>query len=600
MSGMSGLPRWRLDQLFPSLDSAEYRKAVEEARAGIAALCRTSDELGIDRPQPGAPPAAPGDVDRLIAEYNRLHVALEPLQAYPNLLVAADAADEAAQAAAYEMRTLLLPLHQLAPRVAAWIGGQDLARLCMASPLVAEHRYPLELMQEASRRQMSPREEDLQAELDAAGLWTFAALHSDVTSLLTVSLRRNGRDEEIPMAEVRNLAHDPDRGLRRRAYQAELAAWKRVEVPLAAALNGVKGFQSIRNRRRGYGTDVEASFLDNHITPRTLAAMQEACVGAFPDLRRYLRLKAGCLGLERASFYDIGAPLGEPGPRVEWPAAEDFTCEQFGKYSAELRDFARESFENGWIDAEPRPGKEGGAFCAGVGGGNSRILMNYGGTSNALSTLAHELGHAYHNRRLAGRTPLQHETPSTLAETASIFCETLVFEACLETARGAERLALLDTQLQRDLMVVVDIHSRYLFETRVLTQRAARQLTPSEFCSLMLDAQRETYGDGLNPEELHAYMWAVKGHYYGPLFYNYPYTFGLLFGLGLYSRYRDDPSGFRASYDDLLSRTGMHSAAELARRFNFDLESPEFWNVGLDYIRRSIRAFAGECGGVDA
>jgi oligoendopeptidase F len=217
--------------------------------------------------------------------------------------------------------------------------------------------------------------------------------------------------------------------------------------------------------------------------------------------------------------------------------------------------------------------------------------MNYDGSFNGVSTLAHELGHAYHNLNLKERTFLQSQTPSTLAETASIFCETLAFDAALGSARDEERLALLEASLQRDLMVVVDIHSRFLFEQSIFERRAARALSPREFCELMLAAQRETYGEGLDGERLHPYMWAVKGHYYGPLFYNYPYTFGLLFGLGLYARYRENPEAFRAGYDDLLSATGLADAATLAARFGIDTRSEAFWTSSLDVIRGKIDEF---------
>lgn len=186
---------------------------------------------------------------------------------------------------------------------------------------------------------------------------------------------------------------------------------------------------------------------------------------------------------------------------------------------------------------------------------------------------------------------MQSHTPSTLAETASIFCDTLSFDAAIRHAEGPERLALLEASLQRDLMVVVDIHSRFLFEKAVFERRARRELTPREFDELMLDTQRQTYGDGLDDAQLHPKMWAVKGHYYGPTFYNYPYTFGLLFGLGLYARYRKGPDAFRAGYDDLLSSTGLADAATLARRFGIDLHGVEFWRSSLDVIRGKIAEF---------
>ena len=208
-----------------------------------------------------------------------------------------------------------------------------------------------------------------------------------------------------------------------------------------------------------------------------------------------------------------------------------------------------------------------------------------------MQTLAHELGHAYHNHVLGPRTPLQRRTPMALAETASIFCETLVVEAGLAAADDAARLALLTTDLQGSVMVVVDIHSRFLFEQALCERRRARTLSVAELCDLMLDAQEQAYGDGVATEHRHPWMWAVKGHYFTP-FYNWPYTYGLLFGLGLYARFREDPARFRDGYDDLLSRTGMADAATLAAGFGIDSRDPAFWASSLQVVVDRMAAFA--------
>ncbi|HLJ54667.1 MAG TPA: M3 family metallopeptidase, partial [Chthonomonadaceae bacterium] len=247
------------------------------------------------------------------------------------------------------------------------------------------------------------------------------------------------------------------------------------------------------------------------------------------------------------------------------------------------------TFREHWTDAGPRVGKQGGAYCTGLRPGVSRIFMNFDGSFNSVSTLAHELGHAYHNLNMKDRTVLQRGTPSTLAETASIFCETLAFEAAIAQEGPEKRIALLDTVLERNLAVVVDIHSRFLLEQAVFAKRAERDLTVPELNALMTDAQRQTYGADLEP--LHEYMWAVKGHYYGPTFYNYPYTFGLLFGLGLYVQYRREPEAFKRRYDDLLSSTGMADAVALCARFGADITTPDFWRASLDVIRGQIAEF---------
>jgi pepF/M3 family oligoendopeptidase len=321
--------------------------------------------------------------------------------------------------------------------------------------------------------------------------------------------------------------------------------------------------------------------------------MLQAAHASFPDFRRYLRAKARALGLPALAWYDLFAPVGRDEKSWDFDEARAFIVEQFGTYSPRLSGFAARAFQERWIDAEPRPGKRDGAFCMPLRRDESRILANYMPSYDAVATLAHELGHGYHNFNLAGRTALQRETPMTLAETASIFCETIIKEAALRQAGEQEQIAILEASIQNACQVVVDITSRFLFERAVFERRCERELSVDELNELMLETQRQTYGDGLDSAVLHPYMWAVKGHYYRPgqAFYNFPYMFGLLFGLGLYARFQSDPETFRAGYDDLLSSTGLADAATLAARFGIDIGTEEFWRASLGIVRSDIDRF---------
>jgi oligoendopeptidase F len=258
-----------------------------------------------------------------------------------------------------------------------------------------------------------------------------------------------------------------------------------------------------------------------------------------------------------------------------------------------MSDFAARAFHENWIDAEPRPGKRDGAFCMPLRKDESRILSNYQPGFKSVLTLAHELGHGYHNLNLSRQLELNRDTPSTLAETASIFCETIVRNAVMRDAALQEQAEILEGALMNSCQIVVDITSRFLFEQRVFASRQQRDLSIDELCSIMEQAQRETYGDGLDQAVLHPYMWAAKSHYYstGNSFYNFPYMFGLLFGLGLYARYQQDPAGFKTGYDELLASTGAADAATLAARLEIDTRSPAFWRASLDTIRADIDRF---------
>jgi pepF/M3 family oligoendopeptidase len=484
-------------------------------------------------------------------------------------------------------------LSQLGTRFTAWIGSLDVEALIAQSALARDHAYALQRAKREASHLMSPAEEALATALNESSGTAWAKLHGNLTSQLTVPINLWDRTQELPMSVIRNLAFEADRDVRRRAYEAELEGWKRAALPLAAALNSIKGQVNLLAGRRGWQSPLEASLFANSIDRQTLDAMLSAARASFPDFRRYLHAKAYALGLPRLAWYDLFAPVGESEKVWEFDEAANFIIEQFGTYSERLSQFAARAFREHWIDAEPRAGKRDGAYCTPLRGDESRVFANYKPAFGGMSTLAHELGHGYHNLNLAHRTMLQRNLPMTLAETASIFCETIIRHAALQRADRQEQIAILEASLQGSCQVVVDITSRFLFEQRVFERRSRRELSIDELNNLMLEAQRETYGDGLDESLLHPYMWAMKPHYYsvGRSFYNYPYMFGLLFGLGLYARYQQDPETFKRGYDDLLSSTGLADAATLAAHFGIDLHAEEFWHASLDIVREDINQF---------
>lgn len=578
-------PRWDVTPFFPSLSSPEFAAAHEGLGAGIGRLATLYDEHGVratDAPDLGA-------VDAVIAATNELYDDLRLVNAYVHAFVSTDARDDAAQALASELRSMTAPLGPLQTRLNAWLASFDLESLLAGSTIAADHRHAVVRAAVAAEHQLTEAEESLAAELNLSGGSAWNQLHGDVSSRLLGEVD----GERLPITAVRNLAFDPDAGVRRRAFDAELAAWETVAVPLAAALNGVKGQGSTLNRRRGWADDLEPALFANAVSREALGAMQAAVVASLPDWRRYLRAKAGLLGHPGGlPWWDLFAPVGDPSASaVTWEEATDLVREAFGTFGPALRGLAERAFAEQWVDAGPRDGKRGGAFCMPVQDEQSRILMNFGGSLDGVSTLAHELGHAYHNTQLADRTAIQRQTPMALAETASIFCETILMQSLLASADDERRLVLLELDLQGACQVVVDIHSRFLFEREVFTRRADRALSVAELRRAMTDAQLASYGDGLDPDHLHPDMWAVKPHYYATAFYNWPYCFGLLFGIGLYARYQTDPDGFRAGYDDLLSATGLDTAAALAARFGIDIEDEAFWASSLAVLRARIDDF---------
>jgi pepF/M3 family oligoendopeptidase len=583
------LPHWDVTDVFPSIGSREYASAREELGADLTRLTALYDEhdvrAGDDKLADDATVAA---FESVIGETNAVMERVRLLNGYLSSHTTTDARDDTAQGELSQLQAELSQLARLRSRFDAWVASIGADELTARSTAAADHAYPLERSTLRAAHQMSEAEEGLLADLSLTGSTAWSRLYGTFTSQLQVHV--DGFDAPMPMSRARGLAYDADAKTRRAAFDAELATWKANEVPIIAALNAVKGEAATVNRRRGWADDLEPALAANGVDRPTLDAMQHAVVDALPDFRRYLRAKAELLGAgpDGLPFCDLFAPLGD-GEARSWDDATAAVTGTFATYSGDLQALAKRAVDERWIDAEPRDGKRDGAFCMGITDDRSLVLLNFDGSFRSVQTLAHELGHAYHNVTLAQRTPLQRQLPMALAETASIFCETIMVQHGLANAAPSERLALIEGDLQAACQVVVDIHSRFLFERGFCEARAKRTVSAAEACELMTDAQQATYGDGLS--EPHPYMWAAKPHYYSSAFYNWPYTFGLLFGLGLYARYVEDPDRFRGGYDDLLSSCGLASAVDLAGRFGIDVRDGAFWAASLRVLQDRIDEF---------
>ncbi|HEY3142673.1 MAG TPA: M3 family oligoendopeptidase [Acidimicrobiales bacterium] len=589
------LPRWDLTTLFPSVSGPEIHEAEQQFAAGLADL-----QALYDRHDVRSGDSANGAVaafEEVLAATNAVLDTFDRLEGFAYTHVSGDSTNEAAQQLLSRLQTVEADLKVLRTRFDAWVGRLDPEQLVESSAAANDHAWPLRKAGRRATHQMSEPEEVLAAELGLTGSTAWSRLYEDVSAGITAPVQfPDGTEKALPIFAVRGLATNPDPVLREAAFRAELGAWEAHAAPIAAALNALKGESLALGRRRGWDDPLDAVLEANAVDRPTLTAMGAAVDDALGDFRRYLAAKAQLLGKKQCAFWDLFAPVGAIRAR-EWDDAVAAVTEAFASYSPELVGLARRALAESWVDAGPRAGKVGGGFCAEVGDGASRILMNFDGSFDSVHTLAHELGHAYHNVNLRERTPLQRATPMPLAETASIFCETILTDQSLEATTGDERLALLEVDLQGACQVVVDIRSRFLFESRLFERRRESTVSVRELCELMETAQVDAYGDGLDPEARHPYMWAAKPHYYFATFYNWPYTFGLLFGLGLYARWREDADGFRSRYDDLLSSTGLAPAKELARRFDIDLHDQAFWKSSLDVLRSRIDDF---CTSVDA
>lgn len=533
-------------------------------------------------------------LDELVDQINSLMSLAYTLRAFISAFVSTDSYNSEAKKALSNWEKQFVRMQKVNNRFRAWIGslGPSLMDALNLSGEAKAHEFALLEIADQSKFMMSQEEEALAAELGLSGAGAWSKLQGTITSQLSVDFELDGEIRKLPMPALINLRNHPDESTRHRAYEAELAAWETIKEPVAAAMNGIKGYVNTLNPRRGRKDALHSAVDQARIDRETLETMLGAMKDSFPKFREYFQSKAKRLGKEKLAWWDIYAPIGLSETHYSFREAADFIVTQFGAFSPELASFAQNAFNQHWVDAEMRDGKRAGAFCMSLPQvKESRILCNFDGSLDSVFTLAHELGHGYHNECKKDKTMLQQSTPMTLAETASILCETIVFEAAInQTSKPEEQLAILETSLISDAQVIVDIYSRYLFEKEVFERREENELTAEELCEIMLQSQMATYGDGLEEHYLHKYMWVWKPHYYSPglSFYNFPYAFGLLFGIGLYAIYQEKGDAFIPEYKQLLASTGEGTAAELASRFGIDIRKPAFWKNSLSVISDRI------------
>lgn len=468
----------------------------------------------------------------------------------------------------------------------------DLMVLVAGDETLKDYTFLFERLLRNSTHLLGSLGEQISARLSMSGSSAWSDLQGYLTSTVPVSY--NGGTTNL--SAIRNLAYDPDPAVRKAAYEAELSCYDRIKDSVAYALNSIK-LETISDcQLRGYGSPLDRTLEQSDMKRQTLDAMLGAMEEYMPKFRQYLRAKGKALGHENGlPWYDLFAPMGKSAAQYTAEDAKRILVELFSTFDSELADMVARAFDESWIDFYPRDGKTGGAFCAGVECiGQSRILTNFDGTFGSIVTLAHELGHAFHNQCIRTHRPLNRDYSMPVAETASTFNECVVMAAAIRQAKSHdEELALIESQLQDVTQIICDIYSRYLFESMVLENREQQFMDADTLCGMMLKAQEQSYGDGLDPNFRHPYMWICKSHYYGATFYNFPYAFGGLFARGLYAQYQREGAAFVPKYKKLLRTTTVATAEDVAQVAGIDLTDKEFWRGALQTVAQQIDLVCG-------
>ncbi|MFP4363200.1 MAG: M3 family oligoendopeptidase [Spirochaetia bacterium] len=584
----TGLPKWDLTPVYKGFDDPEFVNDRKNYNSGTANFLSRAGDTGAAASNPEK------WLEWIVSEYNRLSDLFENLISYTYCRFSTATTDPEATRMLNALEAEGLPLRNGIVVLRNTLAGiQGLDEIIQGSEILSEYQFFFTEQLTLQQYQMPPALENLGADLSRPGGDAWSRMQESISSTLACTWDEESGEQKT-INELRGLAFHSDRDVREKAYIHEIELWKSMEIPMAYSLNGVKGFTDILNSRRGYERTLDKSIFQARIDSASLNSLISAMENSLPMFRKYLKAKAQLLGIEKCAFYDIFAPVGKSGKTWSFAEAKELIIKEFTAFSQELGAFAKEAFDKSWIDAEPRKGKVGGAYCISLPlPGESRILCNFDGSFSSLTTVAHELGHAFHHHVLKDDSAVHREYPMTLAETASIFSETLVFNGALKHLEGEERIQVLETFLADSTQVIVDILSRYYFENQVMNKRKQGELSPREFSDLMIEAQKKTYGDGLDQDKLHQYMWAVKGHYYRQelAFYNFPYAFGQLFGLGLYSLYLNNQESFPEIYNTVLKQTGNTDAVSLCKSVGFDIRSQGFWDKGIKAIENYVDEF---------
>ncbi len=470
---------------------------------------------------------------------------------------------------------------------------EDWKQLLQADGL-SELEFVLTERRERAAEKLSKQEESLINALGIDGYHSWGQMYDVIVGKIRIPFSDKGQEQLLSVGQAANKFSSPERNVRKNVFKEWENAWAKEQDYLAKTLNHLAGFRLNVYKMRGWDDVLKEPLEINRMKKETLDAMWGVISKNKQPLVKFLNRKASLLGLEKLSWYDLDAPLGSTETKVPYQEGAEFILDHFSKFGEEMTSFSKMAFENKWIEAEDRPGKRPGGFHTYFPeSSQSRIFMTYSGTPSNVSTLAHELGHGFHTYAMKDLHPLNRNYSMNVAETASTFAEMIVADAAVKNAATEEeKLALLEDKIQRSVALLMNIHARFLFETSFYNERKNGMVSGGRLNELMLNAQKEAYANAL--DEYHPSFWSSKLHFYitGVPFYNFPYTFGYLFSLGIYAIALEEGKGYEEKYISLLKDTASMTVEDLAmKHLNADLTKPDFWEKAVKLCMDDVEEF---------
>ncbi|MGG7144305.1 M3 family oligoendopeptidase [Clostridium nigeriense] len=580
---------WSLNELYPSFTSKEFLNDLEKIDKDINNLKIFAEELNNN-----------GDIlkslESVINKMENIYLLISKTASFASLTISADSRNVEGRKYLDVVNAKNSLLAEPFTKIYKWISSiENIDEIIKSSKLLKDHEFIIKEIVEKNKYMLSDKEEAIIAKMRTTGSEAWSNYKDYLISTHKVDINVDGKEESLPLTVVLNMAYSKDPDIRKKAYEAEINSYGKIEEGVAAALNGIKGEVITTSELKGYKSPLHMTLEESRMDEEILNAMITAIKESLPVFRKYLKRKAEILGHKNGlPFYDLYAPVIEKEMKFTFEEGKAFVEKNFRGFSNNLADFVVKAFNNNWLDVYPKEGKVGGAFCASIKDiGESRILLNYGDSFSDVVTMAHELGHGFHGECLNKETMLNSEYPMTLAETASNFCEIIIKKSAVKDAPKEEAFAILEAEISDCNQVIVDIYSRFLFESEVFEKRKESSLSVEEINDAMIRAQKEAYGDGLDSNYLHKYMWTWKPHYYYATanFYNFPYAFGNLFAKGLYAEYLKRGEGFCKEYEELLAVTGKNMVADVTKIMNIDVHDVNFWRSSLKLIEEDIEKF---------
>lgn len=560
---------WQLDDLYSAYDSQEFIrdwKKLEDFKLRLEALDLADNKEAIK------------EIIRMKEEFT---IISRKIGSFISLNLSTNTSDSTHTNFRARYGQIISNLTKIMTRIDLFLGNikTDLSQ----DDYLADYSFALQELANKAQHTLSEDLEEVIAKLDISAGHAWSNLHTFLTSRVEEEID----GQTYTLSEIRNLAYEADGDVRKKAYEAELAMYDKIKDPIAFSLNNIKKQVNTITDLKGYSKPIERTLEQSRMKHSTLLSLMTAIEKYLPEFRRYLRLKAEYLGHNNGlPFYDLFAPVGKTSKKFTVEESGHYLIEHFSSFSKDLADLVQKAYDNKYIDFLPKKGKRGGAFCSNLPFINqSRILTNFDGSLSSVITLAHELGHAYHGSIIQDHKPLNWSYSMPVAETASTFNETIIMDELIKASTNQqEKLALVESLLQDTTQIIVDIYSRYYFENKVFEEVTDKFLFSEQLEAIMKEAQLAAYGDGLDPDYLHPFMWVNKGHYYsaGLSFYNFPYAYGGLFARGLYSLYQEESEGFVDKYNQLLYSTTISSVEDTAKVMGIDVEDPSFWEKSLD------------------